>query len=170
MHHAQNGYDERLFYNLGRRSGDLVIGWAGNRTDPVKRITELLDPAAKGYCLKTADGKRSRRTMNTFYNDVDVYVVASRHEGTPLPLLEAMAAGCFPVCTDVGVVPEVIRHGENGLIVEPTVEAFREAFAWCHKNLPFVRKRGAENAAEIKSRCWAVCGCKFSEIIGNVLT
>lgn len=170
VYHAQNGYDEALFYDLKRRSGNLVIGWAGNRADQVKRVAELLEPAASEFWLKTADGKRSHRTMNQFFNDIDVYAVASRHEGTPLPLLEAMAAGCFPVCTDVGVVSELIRHGENGLIVEPSVEAFREAFAWCRDYVECVREAGVYNASLIQSRTWSCVAARFGEILHNALS
>ena len=42
--------------------------------------------------------------MHEFFRKIDVYTVASRHEGEPLTLIEAMGAGCFPVCSDVGIV------------------------------------------------------------------
>lgn len=167
--YAQNGYDDTLFFNRDMRTADLVLGWAGNRLDTVKRVSELLEPAAEGYRLLTADGNRSRSGMNSFYNQVDVYVITSRHEGTPLPLLEAMAAGCFPVCTDVGVVPEVIQHGENGLIVDGTVESFRDAFAWCRANLPAVRAAGRRNALSIQSRRFGQTAKQFGDIIAQTL-
>ena len=171
LHLACNGYEECIFHDKGRRCGELVIGWAGNRTDRVKRVAELLKPATVGFQLATADGKRPRWMMNSFYNSIDVYTVASLHEGTPLPLLEAMAAGCFPVCTDVGVVPEIIRHGENGLIVESSVEAFRDSFEWCYHNLSLVRQKGSENAVEIRSvRSWDACARRFGDILDHVLT
>jgi glycosyltransferase involved in cell wall biosynthesis len=44
-------------------------------------------------------------------------------EGTPLAVIEAMAAGCPVVATDVGGVAEVVRHGETGLLVRPRDEA-----------------------------------------------
>lgn len=48
---------------------------------------------------------------------LDVFVLSSLHEGLPISLLEAMATGIACVATPVGGVPEVIRHGTDGLQV-----------------------------------------------------
>jgi glycosyltransferase involved in cell wall biosynthesis len=52
-----------------------------------------------------------------FYWCVDMYWVTSRIEGGPVPLLEAMACETLCVSTPVGLVPEIIEHGKNGLVV-----------------------------------------------------
>jgi glycosyltransferase involved in cell wall biosynthesis len=48
-----------------------------------------------------------------------IVVSPSTHDGTPNSLLEAMACGCFPVAGDIESIREWIRHGENGLLVDP---------------------------------------------------
>ncbi len=158
--HTPNGIDPGRFKRISERSGPLTIGWAGNIMDKVKGVHDILKPACEGrFRLLLAPGGLSHKAMNKFYNALDVIAVASKHEGEPLTLLEAMAAGCFPVCMDVGIVPELVRHGENGLIVrERTVEAFRVGFEWCEAHLDQVRKVGPENVALVhKERSWRVC-------------
>lgn len=46
-----------------------------------------------------------------------IMVMTSRHEGLPIGLLEAMAAGIPIVAAAVGGVPEIISHGETGFLV-----------------------------------------------------
>jgi glycosyltransferase involved in cell wall biosynthesis len=53
----------------------------------------------------------------TLYRALDVVVLTSRKEGTPLSLIEAAAAGRPVVATRVGGVSEVVRDGETGLLV-----------------------------------------------------
>ena len=48
-----------------------------------------------------------------------IFVLSTRWEGMPLALVEAMAAGCACIGTDVVGVREVIEHGHTGLLVPP---------------------------------------------------
>jgi len=44
-------------------------------------------------------------------------LLPSLWEGMPITLLEAMSVGCIPICTAVGGIQDVIRDGENGIII-----------------------------------------------------
>jgi glycosyltransferase involved in cell wall biosynthesis len=50
---------------------------------------------------------------------LDLYVQPSRREGLPLAVSEAFDAGLPVVASRVGGVPEIVRHGETGWVVEP---------------------------------------------------
>jgi glycosyltransferase involved in cell wall biosynthesis len=52
------------------------------------------------------------------YDAIDVCVVTSRDEGGPRAVLEAMATGAPLVSTRVGQAADLVRHGENGWLVE----------------------------------------------------
>ncbi|MBW2130342.1 MAG: glycosyltransferase [Deltaproteobacteria bacterium] len=52
----------------------------------------------------------------------DIFVNSSLSEGISIAILEAMGAGVPVVATAVGGNPDLIRHGETGLLVEPKDE------------------------------------------------
>jgi glycosyltransferase involved in cell wall biosynthesis len=51
------------------------------------------------------------------YAEADVLVLTSAREGFPLVIMEAMAHGAVPVCTEVGGIPTHIRDGVNGMLL-----------------------------------------------------
>jgi lipopolysaccharide/colanic/teichoic acid biosynthesis glycosyltransferase len=58
-----------------------------------------------------------RRDLPRIYPDLDVLVVSSRNEGTPVSAIEAMASACPVVATRVGGLPDLIEDGETGHLV-----------------------------------------------------
>lgn len=53
------------------------------------------------------------------YRNADLLCLPSYAEGLPLVLLEAMANSVPVVASRVGGIPEIVRHEETGLLVEP---------------------------------------------------
>jgi len=54
-----------------------------------------------------------------YYGVADLMALPSNREGSPLVLLEAMAAGLPIVATSVGGVSEIVTHGHNAILVAP---------------------------------------------------
>lgn len=48
------------------------------------------------------------------YGEGDIYLMLSQIEGGPLPLLETMGLGLWPISTPTGFAGQILRHGANG--------------------------------------------------------
>jgi len=139
VHYTPNGVDTTFFRPAAvprvRAAGELRIGWAGSLTNQGaehRGFPNVIEPAAAavpGVELATAIREqywRNRDEMLAFYRDIDVYVCASRTEGTPNPCLEAAACGVPVVTTPVGNMPELIVDGENGCFFDGTAHGLAE--------------------------------------------
>ncbi|MCA8944058.1 MAG: glycosyltransferase family 4 protein [Planctomycetes bacterium] len=171
IHLTPMGFDPFVFPGPSRARGPLRFGWAGVRSDASKGLDEILRPALGDSAeLSIAGGGLTLAEMGDFFRSVDVIAVASQHDGAPLTLIEAMASGCYPICTDVGIVPELIADGQNGLVVPGEVEAFREAFEWCRANVETVRQVGRQNAETMRRRrTWEHVADKWREAFWTAL-
>ncbi|SEG13888.1 Glycosyltransferase involved in cell wall bisynthesis [Eubacterium ruminantium] len=86
--------------------------------------------------IKEQLSKYSNVTFTTYkseesleiHSKYDIAVIPTKYsEGTSLSLLEAMAAGCATVCTNVGGMTNIVLDGFNGLMVRPVAEEIRDA-------------------------------------------
>lgn len=86
-----------------------------------------LTAPARGYVIRGLEkiGVPYRHDVFSNYTDIqksysvlDAYLVPSREEGGPKGVLEAMAAGIPVVSTRVGLAPDLITDGQNGLLAE----------------------------------------------------
>jgi glycosyltransferase involved in cell wall biosynthesis len=83
-------------------------------------------PRLKQRCadLRVADafhflGWKPQNELPAFYAQSDLFVMPSLTEALGVVFLEALAAGCVPIGSNIGGVPEIIHDGENGLLVPP---------------------------------------------------
>jgi glycosyltransferase involved in cell wall biosynthesis len=65
------------------------------------------------------EGFVSREHLAASYRAADIYATASTIETQGLVVLEAMASGTPVVGVNALAVPEMARHGRNGIMVEP---------------------------------------------------
>lgn len=88
----------------------------GGDPAPYQQLIDELDIADNVHLLGPVTD------VPTFLATLDVAVLPSRAEGMSNALLEYMAAGRPIVATDVGGNGELIRSGENGMLVEATAD------------------------------------------------
>jgi glycosyltransferase involved in cell wall biosynthesis len=137
---------DKLGEGFGLKKNDLVIGTVG-RLEPRKGYRYLLESAvqvSKTYpqvkFLLVGDGELRdeledlakkleitskiifaglAQDVSSILSLLDIFVLPSLDEGLGIVILEAMAAGLPVIATDVGGIPEIVRDGETGLLVEP---------------------------------------------------
>jgi len=131
----------RLF---GVPADAFVVGWIGRMTaikrvpDVLRLFRRLLDRGVDARLCLVGDGPDresvqqqahdlgiSRQTLFVGYQrDVapyyalfDAFVLTSANEGTPVVVIESLAAGRPAVATRVGGVPDVVEHGVDSFLV-----------------------------------------------------
>ncbi len=92
----------------------LVLGDGPERAELERRAGEL-GLADRVRFL----GAGTRDDVIALFRAVDAALLTSAWENLPHTLLEALATGTPVIATAVGGIPEVVRDGENGLLVPP---------------------------------------------------
>lgn len=88
----------------------VVVGDGECRAD-LERLAERLGLGGHVHFLGW------RADLDRIYADLDLVALTSKNEGSPVALIEAMAAGRAVVATDVGGVADVVADGETGRLV-----------------------------------------------------
>lgn len=133
--------------SLGAAPDDLVVGTLGRLDEPKKGLQFFIDAAAavaarvpRARFVVAGDGPAradlearaaraglgdrlrfagERRDVPRLLSAYDLFVQPSLWEGFGLTLVEAMAVGKPVVATRVGGIPEIVRHGRDGVLVPP---------------------------------------------------
>ncbi len=137
------GWDEGLEPKLVK-GPDVLVAALERVAAEISEVHVLLTGPARGYVRSELERRgiayrhtvaQSRRELATAYHALDAYVVASRQEGGPKGVLEALAAGVPLVSTRVGQAPSIVRDGETGLLVDVYgVEAIAAAVLHLHND------------------------------------
>lgn len=182
---AEDGVDLKLFrpQNLNRFQAlphrPLVIGWAGNskwsseRGEDFKGLHTLLIPAVRqlqeeGLNIRLELADRQQRQipheeMPDYYAQLDLYVCVSKMEGTPNPVLEALACGVPVISTNVGVVPQVFPDNPFDVVLpERSLAALKHRIRRYYEEGPNMIRCLSEHGLErIRHWGWAEKAANF---------
>ena len=104
---------------------DVLVATLERLRGSIPELFVLLTGPARGYVRRELERlgvayrhvtARSRAELARAYHALDVYVVASRQEGGPKAVLEALATGVPLVATRVGQTPDVVADGRTALL------------------------------------------------------
>lgn len=146
------------------------FGWVGNSkwiVNDLKGIHTIIKPAikelqAEGYDVELITSDRQNKLipheeMPGFYAQIDCYLCASSCEGTPNPILEAMACGLPVITTDVGLVPELFGKEQMAYVLEErTVQCMKEKIKKLLNTEGAFETLSQENLQSIQTWDWPI--------------
>ncbi|MDI6827212.1 MAG: glycosyltransferase, partial [Armatimonadota bacterium] len=112
-------------YELAIRAADIVIKriprthfiFAGDGVDktaePILKLQALLGMNGNVFLLGF------REDIPNILSTLDLFILASKVEGLPVSVIEAMAAGLPVVASNVGGMAELVDEGVTGFLVPP---------------------------------------------------
>ena len=107
-----------------------------------------------------------RAELLGLYGQASVFVLPSLADGFGMAVTEAMSRGLAVITTQNTAGPDIIRHGETGMIVGAgNVAALREQMRWCVDNRDGVAAIGARAAQAAKRWQWTDYEKSFASII-----
>lgn len=92
----------------------LILVGDGEEREHLETLTDNLGIRE---CVEFA-GRVPHERVEDYMNQAEVFVLSSLSEGFPVTILEAMACGLPVVATRVGGVPDIIKNGTNGYLVD----------------------------------------------------
>lgn len=188
-----DGVDLKKFKpeNLNRFSEvnrNIVIGWVGNSKfigsdgdNDMKGVEGIIKPAIQkikaqnfNVSLKLADrniNKIEIEDMPEYYNSIDIYICASKAEGTPMPVLEAMATGIPIISTNVGIIQEVFGEKQKKYILkERTIEYLVDKIKELINTPNEMHLLSEENLNQIKQWDWSVISKQYQRFFEKFLS
>lgn len=170
------------FKNIHKRT--VKIGWVGNSAwkndlEDFKGVNTILKPAIKelkeeGYDIEEYFADRQVRMiphdkMVEYYSNVDILICTSKCEGTPNPVLEAMACGVPVISTRVGIVPEALGKKQSEFILkERSKECLKENIKKLICDSQNFSNLSQENLEKIKKWTWEGVSKKFEKFFDEV--
>lgn len=76
----------------------------------------------------TLYGNQDRKTVQEGYKKSDFLILASKSEGWPKVVAEAMFWGCIPLATQVSCIPWMLGHGSRGILLTLVIDKDTSTF------------------------------------------
>ena len=156
------GKDIVFVGNLSERKGVKYLIPAMKRVDEKLiiagdgQLRNELKKQAGNQCVEFIGNVPNENVRDFMSNNGKIIVLpAIVGEGLPNVILEAMSVGIPVVATKIAGIPDVVKNGETGLLVEPKdIEGLRNAILKLSKDEKLRKKMGNNCLKEIKKYYW----------------
>jgi glycosyltransferase involved in cell wall biosynthesis len=114
-------------------------------------VTRQALPPERGVVVHTGMAPNSPE-LRALFHRCDIFCLPTLGDCLPMALAEAGAAGLPLVATAVGAIPELVRHGETGLLLAPGDAGALAAALRQLLDEPALRRRLGEQACALVRR------------------
>lgn len=106
-------------YKMREKYGyDVTLTIVGSGMEE-SHLKEKIKKMGLNGCVKFLGYIPYNSEIINLYRNSDVFILPSLTEGVPKVILEALANGLPVIATSVGGIPEIIKDGENGILIPP---------------------------------------------------
>ncbi len=100
-------------------------------------------------------GELKENNLIKWFIAADLFILPSFTEGRPMVIYEAMASGCPIIASNVGGIPEQVKDGYNGYLIEPgDKEILADRIEFLLKNNDLIQKMGINSRKRIIEEKW----------------
>jgi L-malate glycosyltransferase len=115
-------------------------------------------------------GRVSPEKVADEFAQASIFCGLSRSEALGNVFLEAQAAGCGVIGTNIGGIPDSVKNGETGLLVQPDdVEAAAEAIRRLLEDDQLREKLAQNGQKHAQDYDWGVIALRYKEIYHSSL-
>jgi glycosyltransferase involved in cell wall biosynthesis len=146
----------------------IIVGKSRTHVRKFELILQDIKERNKGIKIAVS-GYLSDEELLSLYTSVDVFIYPSLYEGFGLPALEAMAAGCPVIVSNVSSLPEIV--GDAAILVDPySIDDLAQAMVTVLQDMDLkihMSKKGVEQA---KKFTWEGAANSYLHIFKSVLS
>lgn len=141
-----------LIRSVSRLSGEfpslqLVLAGPGDDVPRLRQEAQRRGASGRVHFFTVVP----RSELAAFYSHADIFALPSTGEGFGIVFLEAMAFGKPIIAANAGGIPDVVEHGREGLLVEPTEEHVANALKQLLSDPALGRELGMRGKERVKN-------------------
>lgn len=159
----------QLGLDVGKLPAGFVVKIAGDGP-----LANQLRSQASGLPIEFLGSQTKEQVLNLFASShiallPSIKAASGDQEGLPVTLLEAAAAGCFVVASDLDGINELVQHRVTGLLVTPgDANQLLEAILLGLSDQVLVAACKAEMLSAVQAFDHAVIGERYSKLLGGL--
>ncbi|MFH1442238.1 MAG: glycosyltransferase family 4 protein [Candidatus Omnitrophota bacterium] len=122
-HRKEKGFFDALYIlpDIKKENSQIKFSFVGELSFSKKELDDINNFIRQNQLEGMAEfpGLQHGQEKGAYFRASDLLILPSYTEGLPLSILEGLSAGLVIIATNVGVIPEVIKEGENGFLFTP---------------------------------------------------